>query len=163
MRHVILIVIDALRADMLSCYSASAPPTPHLDALAADALRFEHALAPAPWTLPAMASIMTGLPASVHGAIANDSRVPAGVPTLAERMKDAGYATAAIVDNPALAPARGLAAGFDRYVHYPRTTLDNSFGTAILAWLFPARYREELTTDHTTGLVTDFVDANANA
>lgn len=161
-RHVILIVIDTLRADMLSCYNTDAPPTPNLDDFAADAIRFDGALSPAPWTLPSMVSLMTALPASVHGANGNDSRSPEGVATLATRFKASGYVTAAVVDNPALGAPRGLNVGFDRYDHFPRTMRDNSYGTWILARLFPERYQETLGTDATTEMAGQFIADHAD-
>ena len=160
-QHVILIIIDTLRADMLRSYNPSAPPTPNLDAFAASAIKFDGAIAPASWTLPSMATIFTGLPASVHGAVTNRSRLPSNMPTLTRRMKGAGYATAAIVDNPALTASRGLDAGFDIYDQFPRRTMDTSLGTFMLSRLFVDCYREELTTELTTDRVSSFVQRHA--
>ena len=157
-RHVVLLVIDTLRADMIRCQSDTAPPTPNIDTLAADCVRFTHAISPAPWTMPAMASIMTGLPPDVHGALAKNSRVPDGLTTLAEHMKAAGYATGAVVDNPVLSSHHGMDAGFDRFIHYPRNTRDTSFGTLILRRFFPERYRDLSTTDVTANHAIEFIE-----
>src|SRR6185503_6101390 len=86
--RVILIVADTLRADALSApedgASAHASVTPVLDALAADAWRFTEARSAAPWTLPSMATLLTGTSPLVHGALHRTSVVPDAVPTLAE-------------------------------------------------------------------------------
>src|SRR5688572_12008236 len=55
--NVLLVVIDTLRSDQLSCYADSAPPTPHIDRLAADGALFENAYSSSPWTAPSLVSI----------------------------------------------------------------------------------------------------------
>ena len=66
---IVLVVVDALRADRLGCYGYRRRPTsPRLDAFAASATRFVHAISSTPWTLPSMATLFTGLYPSVHGA-----------------------------------------------------------------------------------------------
>ncbi len=113
--RVILIVVDTLRADALSCASPSAPPTPGIDRWAEGAFRFTHARSAAPWTLPSVCSILTGLSPLVHGAVGRDSVLPHRLPTLAERLADAGYRTAAIGHNYVLSRTRRLDRGFDEY------------------------------------------------
>ena len=66
--NVLLIIIDTLRADKLGCYGGSRGLSPQIDRLAADGVRFERAYAHAPWTLPAMASLLTSLHPQEHGA-----------------------------------------------------------------------------------------------
>ena len=83
--------------------------------LAAESVRFDAARAPSPWTLPSMTSIMTGVSPLVHRAVRRNSRTPAAIPTLAERMAQAGYRTGALGHNYVLAPWRGLDRGFDTY------------------------------------------------
>ncbi|UCG52998.1 MAG: sulfatase-like hydrolase/transferase [Candidatus Latescibacterota bacterium] len=160
-RHVILILIDTLRADMLGCYDNSAPETPHIDEFASECIRYEWAISPSPWTIPSMVSIMTGLPASVHGAIAKNSRVPDALTMLPERMRAAGYVTGAVVDNALLSPSHGMDRGFDSFVHFPRNVRDTSFGTAILRRILPERYREKSTTDATTDIAIDWMKRHA--
>ncbi|GAF97351.1 unnamed protein product, partial [marine sediment metagenome] len=109
--HVILITVDTLRADCLSCYDPAGPSTPHMDQLAGDAVLFERAYSSAPWTLPAVASVMTGLPASVHQAVGRESQLPDAMLTLAELMKDAGYYTAAMGSNAVFGPHANLTQG----------------------------------------------------
>lgn len=160
-RHVILLVIDTLRADMIRCQGEAAPPTPNIDNLASDCVRFSHAMSPSPWTMPAMVSLMTGLAPEVHGALAKNSRVPDGLTTLAEYMKAAGYVTGASVDNPYLSAKHGMDAGFDEFIHYPRNTRDTSFGTLILQRLFPKRYRDLSSTDVTAAHAIEFIERHS--
>ncbi len=120
--RVLLIVVDTLRADALSCASPSGPPTPNLDRLAARATRFSAARAAAPWTLPSVATILTGVSPLVHRATRRDSVLPEGIPTLAERLAAEGYRTAAIGHNYVLSPTRRLDRGFDEYLFSARGT-----------------------------------------
>ena len=66
-RTVVLIAIDTLRADRVHCYGAGLARTPTLDSLATEGIRFEDVTTTAPVTLPAMASILTGLYPFRHG------------------------------------------------------------------------------------------------
>jgi len=130
---VLLITLDTTRADRLSCYGYSRATTPRLDRLAADALLFENALATSSWTLPSHATLFTGKLGSVHGA-GYDAKGPLSLATalpgaeweryrarpldesertLAEILKDAGYATGGVVAGPWLKKPFGLAQGFD--------------------------------------------------
>jgi glucan phosphoethanolaminetransferase (alkaline phosphatase superfamily) len=61
---VVVIVIDTARADHFSCYGYDRETTPENDELTRDAVLYRHASSPAPWTLPAHASILSGLPAA---------------------------------------------------------------------------------------------------
>jgi arylsulfatase A-like enzyme len=64
---VIVISVDTLRADRLSCYGYARETSPHIDALAADAVRFTNAVVPRPLTSPSVASMLTGLNPYRHG------------------------------------------------------------------------------------------------
>lgn len=68
--NIVLICVDTLRQDRVDAYSSGglAGLTPAIDALASDGVRFADAVAQAPWTLPSVVSVMTGLPPSLHGA-----------------------------------------------------------------------------------------------
>jgi len=112
---VILVVMDTLRADRLSLYGHHRDTSPRIDAFAADARVFERAISPAPWTPSGHASLFTGLLPAEHGT---DGDYTAFLPPdrcLAERLRDAGYATAALVNNPKLDPSMGWARGFRHY------------------------------------------------
>src|SRR5579875_127706 len=114
--NIVLIVMDTVRADHLSCYGYARPTTPHLDRLAARSVRFENAIAPSSWTLPAIASIFTGLLPHQHGANWGDA-LAAGPWTLAKILQAKGYETAGFNANPfyGLSGWR-LNEGFDVYV-----------------------------------------------
>ena len=142
---IVLVVIDTLRADRLGAYGADRPTSPQLDALAARGLRFERAYAHSGWTLPSMATLLTGRLPHEHGAGRSSEdttrfgRLPARVPTLAEALAAAGYTTHAIVNNTFLAPEFGLHRGFGSYDYAGATnTRHRSAAESVeraLAWL----------------------------
>ncbi len=112
----LIITLDTTRADALSCQGAPPGVTPHLDALAARATRYTQARTVAPLTLPAHASMLTGLYPPRHGLRDNAiSPLPASAYTLAEAAAAGGLETAAFVAAAVLDPAWGLAQGFDHY------------------------------------------------
>jgi arylsulfatase A-like enzyme/cytochrome c-type biogenesis protein CcmH/NrfG len=114
--NVLLITIDTLRADRLGFMGYDGAETPVLDALADGGVVFETAVSAAPVTLPAHATILTGRVPPAHGALDNGLFALAdGVPTLAGRLRGAGYATAAVIGAYVLHGEYGLDAGFDRY------------------------------------------------
>ncbi len=114
--NVVVVTLDTLRADRLGCYGFRGIGTPNIDAIAADGVLFEQATATAPMTLPSHASIFTGLIPPRHGVRDNGGFFldPSKV-TLAERMKQAGYATGAFVGAWVLDSRWGLDQGFDTY------------------------------------------------
>ncbi len=113
--NVLLVTIDTLRADRVGAYGGGAL-TPALDRLAAAGIRFSHAYSHAPLTLPAHTSIFTGLTPATHGVHDNGAAgVESHVPTLAERLRAAGYRTAAFVGAFVLDARFGLNRGFDVY------------------------------------------------
>jgi len=114
-RHVILVSLETLRADHLSCYGYGAPTSPRIDALAAEGVRFETAMANSPETLMSHATLFTSLLPSAHGHAKSTQRLSSRLPTLAEALRDAGFLTAAFVGNGFLAAIFGYENGFDRY------------------------------------------------
>ena len=113
-QSVLLITIDTLRADAVGAYGG-VNPTPALDGLARDGVRVDRAWTTAPITLSAHASMLTGLYPPAHGARHNGIAAASTVPTLAEGLKAAGFATAAFVSAFPLDRRFGLARGFDVY------------------------------------------------
>jgi choline-sulfatase len=114
--HLLLVTLDTTRADRLGCYGAADAATPNLDRLAARGLRFTDAVSPVPMTLPAHASLMTGLDPPAHGVRVNGIEPLAPEQfTLAEALSDAGYRTAAFVSSFVLDPRFGLDQGFESY------------------------------------------------
>ncbi len=120
---VILVLADTLRADALGAYGAKPSPSPFLDELAASAVRFELAIAQAPWTLPSVWSLMTSLHPSTldpenRGAASRRAlgRSPdARVARLVARLQASGWHTAGFQKNPMLSAGGGLELGFEVY------------------------------------------------
>lgn len=111
--HLILVVLDALRADRLSAYGHGRPTSPRIDGIGTEGVLFESAIASAPWTLPSHGSLFTGLHPSEHRADDVSLRLGRGVPTLAEVLGQAGYKTVAYCpDNGWLSTNTGLLKGF---------------------------------------------------
>lgn len=119
-KNLIVVLIDTLRADLLGAYGGRPGLTPRLDGLARDGIRFEEMLAPAPWTLPSVSSLMTGLQPQTHGAgMRNGEFAPTGLTggarTMAEVLHDGGFYTFGVYHNIYVNPAFGLQQGFDEY------------------------------------------------
>jgi arylsulfatase A-like enzyme/Tfp pilus assembly protein PilF len=114
--NVLLITIDTLRADRLSCYARASGPTPAIDALAARGVLFERAFAHNPTTLPSHANILSGLTPLFHGVSENSqSKFSPDLPTIASDLKARGYATSAFIGAFPLDSRFGLDRGFDVY------------------------------------------------
>ncbi|GEM_PF-6132078 len=114
--HIVIITIDGLRPDHLSCYGYQKPLTPQIDRIAAQGVRFEQAITTSPLTVPGHASLFTGLYPYNH-----ELRCQAGMKldnqfqTLAEILRDKGYETAAVIGSTLLHHQFGLDQGFDDY------------------------------------------------
>ncbi|MBZ5640762.1 MAG: sulfatase-like hydrolase/transferase [Acidobacteriia bacterium] len=115
-RGILLVTLDTTRADRIGCYGYRPASTPSLDALAGVGTRFDLAIAPAPVTLPSHASMFTGSYPPVHGVRYNGMfRLGPSSRTVAEILRDAGWATGAV---PAAYPVHagsGLERGFASY------------------------------------------------
>jgi len=111
---ILLVTLDTTRADSIGP-DAVGVTTPTFNAVAARGRLFRRAYATAPETLPSHASLMTGLYPAGHGIHENARRLADATPVLAERLKGAGYRTAAVVASFVLAKRFGLGRGFDVY------------------------------------------------
>ena len=111
--NVLLVVVDTLRADSLGCYGRSRPTSPAIDALAADAVRFEYAYATAPWTMPSVASILTGHHPSSHGLKKTFRPLSGDSVTLAEIFTEQGYRTAGVISQIGVGGLFGFKQGFE--------------------------------------------------
>ena len=114
--NLLLIVVDTLRPDRLGCYGAERDTSPAIDALAAQSVRFEAAATTAPWTRPAVATILTGLYPSAHSVTRIARRLPDEVTTLAELCTAAGYDTAFATSNALLKAPYGYEQGFGTWM-----------------------------------------------
>ncbi len=113
--NVLLIGVDTLRADRLSCYGYAEQTSPAIDALAADGTLYRNMLAQSSWTKPSFATILTSLYPSSHTAVGKANRLPQDATTLAEVLQQAGYTTGGIANNINIAPLFGFEQGFDFY------------------------------------------------
>jgi arylsulfatase A-like enzyme len=136
---IVLVTIDALRADHLSSYGYEQFTSPAIDGFARRAARFTNAIAQAPYTKASIASIMTGQYPSAHKTVTASvpfpetmtghlttapivtDVLPASMTTLAEALRAAGYQTLGFTANPFLIEAFGFARGFDLFRFYPGT------------------------------------------
>jgi len=114
--NILLISVDTLRPDRLSCYGHRRPSSPVMDRLAREGAMFENVVSSTSWTLPAHGAMFTGLVDSVHGCLETDTRLDESRHTLAERLGAAGYETVGIFSGPLLHPVFGLSQGFEHYI-----------------------------------------------
>src|SRR3989442_15844684 len=115
-RPIVLVTVDTLRADRLGSYGSARGLTPALDRFAQSAARFTAAVTQVPITLPAHATILTGLHPARHGVRTNDGfRLAADVPTVADAIRGRGYTTGAFIGGYPPQASSGLSRGFDRY------------------------------------------------
>ena len=124
--HVLLILVDTLRADHLGSYGHPDRTTPAMDSIAARGVRFERAYSQCSWTAPSMVSLFTG-------RYLADPRldVPADLPTLAESFQQAGWRTGAFIMNDIVNADAGFARGFERFEQF----VPYSSNEPILEWL----------------------------
>jgi arylsulfatase A-like enzyme len=140
--NIILITMDTVRADHLSCYGYQRLTTPNVDQLAREGVLYKNAYSTTSWTLPSHASIFTGMYPSKHGAHYNPkfiniaasytdekkqgctllelinqsiSKLSEEKVTLAKILSEKGYRTAGIIGGPFTSSVFGLAQGFDYY------------------------------------------------
>ncbi len=112
----LLVTLDTTRADRIGCYGAHGAATPTLDGLARRGVRFAEAISPAPLTLPSHATILTGRsPRELNVRDNGGYHLSEREVTLAERLRDSGYRTAAFVSALVLHRATGIAQGFGHF------------------------------------------------
>jgi arylsulfatase A-like enzyme len=119
---ILLILLDATRADHLSCYGYRRKTTPNLDRIAAEGVLYENAISASCWTLESLASILTGKFPSEHGTHWGNLVLDGRYETLPEAMRRAGYRTACLSNNVSfLHRGTGLDRGFEvfREMGYP--------------------------------------------
>lgn len=145
--HVLLLVLDTVRADHMSLYGYDRPTTPRLSAFLASregTAVFPSIYSNSNWTVPSHASLFTGLLPADHGAhFSPDAQVQFSIgdhPTLAERMQDAGYFTIGVYANPWLGRVGGLARGFDVYGSPHVVTRTPILGEAARRAILPGAY-----------------------
>ena len=144
---IILILIDALRADRLGVYGHPGGLSPTIDAIAAQGVTFDYCVAAAPWTLPSVGSLFTSYYPRVHRALsyrvvqsmedgkrAEQSVLSDEFDTLAEVLQAAGYQTAGFCAAKFLRAGYGFGQGFE---HYDTSFAENTVrGEVVNAKLF---------------------------
>ncbi|MDX2168151.1 MAG: sulfatase [Deltaproteobacteria bacterium] len=113
--NVLVVLVDTLRPDRLGAYGNQRQLTPFLDELAARSTVFGNAYAQSSWTNPSVASLFTSRYQSQHRVTSFGSVLAADEQTLAEVLRQHGYATAAFSANFLLQPKLGFDQGFDVY------------------------------------------------
>jgi arylsulfatase A-like enzyme len=127
-QRIILIGIDTLRADHLSCYGYPIKTSPAIDKFAQGATLFEQSISQSSWTLPSFASMFTGVYSFEHkaglpcreGVRTPENGFPVTIlddtyPTLAEMLRQQGYQTTAFTEGCLVSPPFGLARGFNLF------------------------------------------------
>ena len=112
--NVLLIVVDTLGAEHVGAYGGGAR-TPNIDRLARDGVRFDDAIATAPWTQPSIASLFTSLMPTRHGVVKLNSTLDEAPVTLAEAVREQGLRTHGVISHILMLPKHGYAQGFDTY------------------------------------------------
>jgi arylsulfatase A-like enzyme/uncharacterized membrane protein YbhN (UPF0104 family) len=113
--NVILVMVDTLRADHLSCYGGEVE-TPNLCRIARDGTLYQ-GFSHASWTKPATASLVTSTLPSTHNAMSKPSSLSSDLVLIPEAMQEAGYTTGGVVSNVNLAESFGFAQGYDEYAY----------------------------------------------
>jgi len=163
---IVLITIDALRADHLGCYGYSRPTSPFIDSLCGEGAVFLNCSSPVSWTRPAMASLMTGLYPRRHGVYTTDlidragTRWPIKIDpkfvTLAEILKENGYKTIGITSNPQAGIWSGTQQGFDVFIDFKEGLVD-----AAKVHQAALKIKDELDTDQPIFFWVHYLDPHA--
>jgi arylsulfatase A-like enzyme len=114
--NLLLVVWDTVRADRIGVYGHALPTTPSLDRWA-ERGRVYDAMSPSCWTIPSHATMFTGLLPTEHALVTHDRVLDPAQPTLADRLRAAGYQTYAFSANPHVSARTGLTRGFERAEH----------------------------------------------
>ena len=116
--NIVIVIADTMRADSLGCYGNPHDPTPELDELAEQGVRFARVIAPSSWTKPSIAALITGQHPRTLGVYEEEDEVlPDPFVTLAEHLKESGYRTVGITANPMINAAFRFHQGFDVYIN----------------------------------------------
>ncbi len=125
----LVIVIDTLRSDHMSCYGYNKNTTPNIDKLVRHGCIFTNCYSTSSWTLPACTSLMTGLYTQTHKTNKWDSSIPKWAPFLPRILAAHGYYCSGVSSNPFLSEKYGFASGFHKF--------DEETVIAAAKWSFP--------------------------
>ena len=136
-----VLVIDATHAAHLGCYGGPGRLTPEIDRLARRGVRFTRAFSNTTWTLASTVSLLSGQLQERHGVVTNHHRVGAENRLLSEAFAEAGYLTAAFIQNIYASAAHGLDKGFQDHHFYSMRTVKSGgpnprkLVTDLTAWM----------------------------
>ncbi|NUM53234.1 MAG: sulfatase [Candidatus Hydrogenedentes bacterium] len=129
--NLLIITVDTLRADHLSCYGNPNPTTPNIDAVAKEGTLFEYTFAPKGSTWPSLATIQTGLYPVTHGVRYNGMTLDSKHETLAETLAPKGYTSAVFIANG----GQQKWEGFEMRVILKDEPRDKGVSDAAVDWL----------------------------
>jgi arylsulfatase A-like enzyme len=130
--NVLLVTVEATRADHCSLYGYERQTTPFLGELARESIVFDNAWSASSWTKPSIASIFTGQYPSEHGVVRTTAALPDSAYTLAERLHDAGYFTLGFATSTPIAPPEFcFSQGFDIFVECGQPRAADLFATVL--------------------------------
>ncbi|HTE05406.1 MAG TPA: sulfatase [Planctomycetota bacterium] len=133
--NVLFLVVDTLAARHMSLHGYARPTTPQLTAFAAGGLRFDRALSMSSWTLPATASLLTGLSPNEHGVLGGARNyLVDGLRTWPEVLRDEGIEGGAFVANTLIAAPNNFDQGFGHWEQANDETAAQ-LHARLLAWL----------------------------
>jgi arylsulfatase A-like enzyme len=158
--NIVFVVADSLRYDSVMADTREHHGIPYIEQ---HGTGFRQARSAGSWTLPATSSMFTGLLPHEHGATTQTRMIGESLPTLAEKMRDAGYRTVQVTANPVTTHIFGLDRGFDRVERIWKTANRRHRALdTILALATKARVRRKLftdTEDFVMGQMSDDVEA----
>lgn len=170
--NIIIILIDALRADHLPMYGYSRQTAPHLAALARQGMLFTRAYASAPWTKPSVATMFSSLYSPAHKVTADSDFLSGSVIVLPELLDAIGYKTIGISASAYVSPTFGYSQGFDEFrllitKSQFRLTLmgrlaEDVLGSATVAYLLRERRDIVPRADAITELTLKYVAQSSN-
>ena len=133
--NILVIIVDTLRADHLSTYGYGRDTSPNLSRIAEQGVIFDNAMAPASWTVPSHASMLTGVYPHDHRTEKDDDILTDGLPTVGEVLSSEGYRTAAFSANVNNFNRKyGLARGFAHFEDYWGANYTAIFSRVTLGW-----------------------------
>jgi arylsulfatase A-like enzyme len=150
--NVLVIIVDALRADHLSCYGYGRATSPNIDQLARQGVLFERAMSTSSWTLPSHVSLLTGRYPFEYGPKLN--HLDENYPTLAEALQALGYRTGGFSGNSLVFTGEKFGRGFIHFEDIFRSAADmavrtyfgQKFEQGVLKYLmddYPGRRRAD--------------------
>lgn len=134
-KRVILVTVEAFNRDHVHAYGYPRSTTPNLDQLIREGTSFDRHYATAPYTHPSLASLLTGVMPTMLGFVDNTPVLPPALPTLPERLADAGYVTASFSSQYILSNRYGLNRGFHYYRNHPNDVTAATLNAELLPFL----------------------------